>query len=386
VRIAHIDTEKGWRGGEQQVVSLCEALAALGHENVVVLRKNSALQERLKDKGTSFIFSQSWGEWDILSANNVRSKLRKKNVEIVHAHTAHGVALAAAATLGTTIPIVATRRLDFHLCKNTFSRWKYGRVQKIIAVSNCIQKILIEDGIPQEKISMIPDGVDFRRFDSIIPVSKRELGFPEDSILIGQVAALVPHKDPTTFVRAIAELHKNQPMVRAVILGEGELRSVIESEVKYLGLENVVRLLGFRRDVLNHLAGFDLFCLSSVEEGLGSSILDAMALRVPVVATNAGGIPEMIKHEVTGYLAESGNPHSLSLALERALTERTKNHYIIENAFRKCREFDISRTASDVEQIYELLVGTFAASKGPKGILNMTPDADSARKRTNANF
>ena len=351
MRIAHIDTERGWRGGEQQLVSLCGALAARRHDNVAVVRKSGVLLHRLTELGLPILECTPWGEWDLLTARSLRSKLLKNKVDLVHAHTAHGAALAVMSTLHTSIPVVATRRVDFHIRKNPLSRWKYRHVKKIIAVSGRVREVLIEDGIPLAKIAVIPDGVDFRRFDSVVPMTRDELGFPSGAIVIGTIAALVPHKDPATFIRAIHRLHAKNPMIRGVVLGEGELRGELESLVRSLNLKDIVRLLGFQNKVINYLAAFDVFCLSSCEEGLGSSILDAMACRIPVVATRAGGIPEIIEDGKSGYLARSRDPEALADRLAFALNDSARS-VIVDNAFRKCEQFDVARVAAEVEQVY----------------------------------
>src|SRR5690348_6278918 len=121
MRIAHIDTERTWRGGQQQLFSLIHALRTRGHDNWVVLRSNGALHERLKDRHFPLIESNPLGEWDLKAAFVLNRKLKREKIDIVHAHTGHGIALAVTATLGTSIPVVATRRVDFHLCKNIFS-------------------------------------------------------------------------------------------------------------------------------------------------------------------------------------------------------------------------------------------------------------------------
>ena len=352
LRIAHIDTERTWRGGEQQVFSLAKGLGRKGHPNLVVAERGGVLACRLKRLAdlVRVVEVNYWGEWDILAARAVRKEFLQEKVDIVHAHTAHGVALAALATYKTDIPFVSTRRVDFHLSRNPFSRWKNNRAAHHIAISDRVRDVLIEDRIPSEKISVIKSGVDFDRYSGTAPVPRGELNLPSDAVIVGQVAALTSEKDQQTFIRAIALMKKSIPNLRALIVGEGPMRGELEDLVRELNLQDIVRLTGFREDSLQLLRSFDLFCLSSQEEGLGTSILDAMALGIPVVATRAGGIPEMVHDGVTGYLANPHDPGDLAKALIQAV--RCKDKSLCARAFKMAQDYDIKNTISKTENLY----------------------------------
>jgi glycosyltransferase involved in cell wall biosynthesis len=216
---------------------------------------------------------------------------------------------------------------------------------------------------------LIPDGVDFDRYQNISPAPKELLGFTTDCTVIGQVAALVDHKDQSTFLEAMARIKERFPRVRAVIVGEGGHRKMLEAKIISLKLQDVVRLLGFRKDALRYLAAFDVFCLSSKEEGLGTSILDAMALRIPVVATAAGGIPEMVQDQVTGYLATPSDPESLANALTQAILAKNSNQALIARAYQKAQEFEILHTVSKTEFLYESTLVNLKRRQ-PSGLLN----------------
>ncbi len=357
LRIAHLNTERTWRGGENQVFSLIKGLSEkFGHYNLGVVRSHGALSEKLKASSFPVYEVRPFGEWDFIAAHFLNRKLKREKIDVVHAHTSHATALAAFSTLGTSIPVVVTRRVDFHLSKNIFSRWKYKRATKIIAISKRVREILLEDGIPEKKLTLVPSGVDFSRFPSVGKATCSQMGVPNNAIVVGQVAAFAPHKDQATFLKAIALLLYKHPKVHVVMIGEGKLRKELEDLVKWLKIESSVHFLGFQKDPLLWIAGFDVFCLSSREEGLGTSILDAMALRIPVVATNAGGIPEMIEDGVTGYLAEVGNPESLANSLSKAIQGRDQSRELTDQAFSKAQHFDIQNTITQTEAVYRSLV------------------------------
>lgn len=354
LRIAHIDTESDWRGGERQMVFLMNGLRQRGHTCIPVVKRNSYLASQLKQKGEKVIELASFGEWDVLSARRLQSRLQEESIDIVHAHTAHGVALAALATLKTSIPFVLTRRVDFPLGTNVFSRWKYRRAHGIMAISENVRRILIEGGIPDEKIRVVPSGVDFEKYKNLRPVSREELKCSKDAIVIGQVAALAAHKDQTTLIKAVSLLKPQFPRVELVLVGDGPEHGKLERLVQALGLSSSVKFLGFQKDPLRYMAGFDIFCLSSKEEGLGTSLLDAMAMGVPVVGTKAGGIPELIEHRVTGYLARAQDPDHLARTLAAALKEAKEiRDKMRDRAMRKTFQFDFSQTVAKTEMVYE---------------------------------
>ncbi len=354
MRIAHVDTERTWRGGEQQVFSLIQGLKKRGYDNLIVARRGSELAQRAKSLAP-VMEVRPVGEWDFVTAHFVNRRFKKERVDIVHAHTSHGAALAALSTLGTNIPVVVTRRVDFHLSRNVFSRWKYNRATRIVAISQGVKRILVEDGVPNEKISVVPSGVDFNRYTSVRALTKQDLGIPSAAPLVGQVAALAPHKDQRTLLAAIALLRKALPNVRLAIVGEGPCRADLEKEIIRLELQNTVQLLGFRENPLDFIPAFDVFCLSSNEEGLGTSLLDAMALRVPVVATAVGGIPELIEHEKTGLLARPEDPEALAEMLSRCLAGGADRPVMVARAAEKAKNFDILGTVVRMDDIYQQL-------------------------------
>lgn len=356
LRVAHIDTEKTWRGGQQQVFSLLNGLNKLGHKNFPIVRKHSALEKKLEESSQFFYSVTPWGEFDFLTARAIRRKLRENKIQIVHAHSAHGQALAALAVHSTAIPLVVTRRVDFHLRKNPFSKWKYRQAKKIIAISRGVEKILLEDGIPPEKIAVVRSGIDYSRHQNLKQLTRAEMAIPEDSFVIGQVAALAPHKDQANFLEMIKILKGSMPELIGVLVGEGALREELEDMAKKMGIFSSIRFLGFQKVVLECIKNFDIFCISSKEEGLGTSILDAMALRVPVVATKTGGIPDIVKEGETGFLAEPQNPQALAAAVNRAILMGNKREKILDQAHKMAKEYDVSSTIRETEAVYKSLL------------------------------
>lgn len=352
-RIAHINTEKTWRGGEQQMFNLAQNLNERGHSNICFARTGSALAERLAAaKFPTHTFRPVF-EWDIFSAKKLSRWIRAERIDLVHVHSSHAMVQAALSRCFYDVPTIATRRVDFHINENPFSQWKYKKMDRIVAISDAVRDILRQDGIPTDKITVVKSGVDPKRLAGVVPFTKADMGFPNDSIVIGQLAALADHKDQTTLLKAVSLLKEKNPRLRFALVGDGPLRSELEALAKQLNITDRVTFFGFRSDAPRFLAGFDYFCLSSKEEGLGTSLIDAMLLKIPVIATRAGGIPELIEDGQTGLLAEPQNPTHLAETILKALAANFPKRQIIEAAFQKAQSFTIDRTTNQMEHLYE---------------------------------
>jgi len=322
VNILHIDEQTGWRGGEQQASYLIGGLAERGHHCAVAGKPGSEFVTRDHDvKDLVRIAVPCHGEFDLLTSYHLSRAVREHNIEILHAHSSHAVIYAVLAKkLAGRGKVVASRRVDFPPNKNIFSRWKYAQPDRIVAISECIARILRDFGIPENKLRTVHSGIDLKRFD-VAPLSRAEIGVPEGVPLAGNVAALVGHKDHATLLDAVPLILREVPEFRLVIAGEGPLRPQLEAQIARLGIGKSVTLLGQRNDVPRLLRALDLFIMSSSEEGLGTSVLDAMACGLPVVATNAGGIPEMVHDGETGLLVAAKNPTALATAVVRAVKD-----------------------------------------------------------------
>jgi glycosyltransferase involved in cell wall biosynthesis len=174
--------------------------------------------------------------------------------------------------------------------------------------------VLIGGGAPAGKIKLVHSGINTSRFKGVSPdrTLRAQFGFPSDCLLVGNIAKLAGYKDHPTLLRAAKVVCDKLPNARFLIVGEGEEKRKLESLKNELGLEGKLVFAGFRKDVPRILATLDLFVMSSHMEGLGTTVLDAMAASLPVVATHAGGIPEAVKDGKTGILVPKRQPERLA--------------------------------------------------------------------------
>ena len=330
-----------------------------GHRSVVVARGEDELARRAADRGVEVIGLAPHGELDVVAALTLRRLIRGSGARIVHAHTAHAAALSALGTVGTDARTVIARRVDFRLRRNIGTRLKYGRAHAVIAVSRAVAEIVAAGGVRHDRIHVVPDGVDLQRTVTAADhATLRSLGVPSDVPLVVQVAALVPHKDPLTFVRAMDVVRQRVPAVRVLLVGEGPLRAVAEAEIARLKLDGVVTMTGFRADADELLAAAHVATLSSAEEGMGSVLLDAMAFEVPIAATAAGGIPEVVMHGETGLLSPPRDPSALAANVVRLLNDPALATSVARKARHRVNEFSVDRMVERTLEVYSA-VGRF---------------------------
>jgi glycosyltransferase involved in cell wall biosynthesis len=364
LRVLHVDTERGWRGGERQTLWLSRELARRGHGSIVAARRRETMAARAGEAGLTVVDCSPLSEIDPLAAWRLRRSIREHRVDLVHAHTAHAVAVAGLATLGTSIPLVVARRVDFPLRVNAGTRWKYGRASAIIAVSHAVARVLAASGIAADRIVVVPDGIDL---DRVVTPATREtlasLGVSGGGPIIVQVAQLVGHKDPLNFVRAMAHVRDAVPGAQGLLVGDGPLRSDVEVEVRALRLESNVHLAGYRTDADALLAAADVACLSSREEGMGSVLLDALAFGRPVAATRAGGIPEVIVDGECGVLVDVENPIALGGAIVRLIRDDDLRERLGTTAITRANEFSVARMADRTIAVYESVLATAGRSR-----------------------
>ncbi|MGI8619565.1 MAG: glycosyltransferase [Gemmatimonadaceae bacterium] len=351
--ILHLDAERGWRGGERQALWLARALAERGHVSIVAARPGEPLADRARQAGLEVEPCSPRFEFDPVAVLALRSVIHRRRVQIVHAHTGHAVALAALATAGTNVRMVLTRRVDFRLRANYGSRWKYSRAAGIIAISRAVARALVASGIREERISIIPSGIDLSRaFARATPRTLAELGVQAGQPLVVQVAQLVGHKDPLTFVRAIAKVCQGLPDVQALLVGDGPLRAAVESEAARLNLTGTLHVAGYRADADSLLAAADVVTLSSREEGLGTVLLDAMSMGKPIAATGGGGIPETVQHGVSGLLSPVGDAAKLGSDISSILKDRILAGRLSAGARNRARDFSVERTTDLTLDVY----------------------------------
>jgi len=347
-RVVHVASGREWRGGQRQVWLLARELARLGDiEQVVVTGAGSELATRLRSDGIR-VRPVPWAaglDPRVLPA--LLAELRAESC-VVHAHDAHAVTLGGLGAMLLRRPFVATRRVDFQLRRHGF----WARANRVIAISQAVAEVLLADGIAPDRITIVHSGIALADARRALKLGIRDrLGLAPDAIIAANVAALTPHKDHVTLLRTAARLAGRFPSLHWVVAGEGPERGTLERLRGELDLGQHVHLLGHIPDPSRLVADADLFVMSSRQEGLGTSVLDAMAIGIPVASTTAGGLPEMLR-DGAGVLAPPGDADALAGAVARLLTEPGLARSVTARATGVVERFSAARMAAAVRSVY----------------------------------
>jgi len=358
----HISSALTWRGGEQQIAYLIEGLENLGIESLVFCAKNSKMETHCKDNEVPFIPYSKKGGVSFSVARQLAKYAKDRQVDLIHMHDAHAhtYAVMAATFFGCKQKMILSRRVDFPIKSSFFTQWKYNHksIKKIICVSEFITK-LVRTGVKNpEQVMTIHSGIDSNKFILGTTGKLRELlNINKDVPLIGNVAALAPHKDHFTFVNTCELILNKKPTAQFVIIGgDGGTKQAVEKYIEEKGLNNSIHLLGFRSDVSDLIKDLDVFLFSSKTEGLGTSVVDAMAAELPIVTTAAGGIPEIVEHLKNGWLVDIGDAQGLANGVLLAIDNPEQSKAWTMFGKRKLTLFDKSNMSTKTAQVYHSII------------------------------
>jgi len=321
--ILHSESSTGWGGQENRTLDESIGLRSLGARVIVLCQAGSRLGERAAEQGIEVRSVPMRNSLDWRTVRYALRLIRNEDVNIVNTHSGRDSLLAGiAGRLSSRRPIIIRTR---HLALPITSKITYGLLpHKVVTVSGYVRSALVERGIPPERVVAIPTGVDVRgRFDPHAEAGrlKQELGLRADVPLVGTVAILRFKKGHHVLIEAVPQILRAVPHAVFVFAGDGPQQQNIARAIRDRGLEGTVRLLGLRRDIPNVLKSIDVFVLPTLEEALGTSFLEAMAMGKPVIGTRVGGVPEAIRDGVNGFLVKPNDPEDLANATIRILRD-----------------------------------------------------------------
>ncbi len=369
LRVLHISSAMSWRGGEQQISYLVDELLQRGIPQWILCASGSKMEEWCQRAGVDFFTYQKISAINPLVARRIRQICRHTRANVIHTHDshAHTYAVMAASFFGNKTQLVVHRRVDFPIGKNWLSKWKYNHpaVSAIVCTSKAILEIIKPDIKAHAKLKVVHSGVDFARFGldgtgKILnrhpihsDVLRKEFSIAPGHFIIANVAAIAPHKDYFTFVNTAEILiRENFPATFFIIGGDGGEEQQIRHFIMEKKLESHFYLLGHRDDVPRILPGADVLLFTSKTEGIGGATFEAFACGVPVVATAAGGVPEVVEHELCGLLAPVGDAILLAKYVQRVLVELGLKEKLVKNAYQKLSYFSKKRTAKEILDVY----------------------------------
>ncbi len=358
LRVLHVEMGRHLYGGALQVFYLLRGLAERGYENILVCQQGSKIQDLAH--GIARIKPiECLGDPDPRLLWHLLTILRTEAPDIFHVHSRRGAdfwgALAARLTRARA---VITRRVD-NPEPVWMARWRYGSFVRVITISEGIKKVLMREGIPEEKISCVLSAIDVDHYARQADRDwfAREFSVSPKELAVGMVAQFIPRKGHQLLVAAARGIISRRKDVRFVLCGRGPLEKEIRDQVVRWGLEGHFIFAGFREDLPRILPCFDLLVHPAFMEGLGVGLVQAAAAGVPIVASRAGGIPEIVQHGVNGLLVPPGDVRALEEAIMELLDDGSKRKKMAQAGRRIARErFSLEKMIEGNIKVYESLI------------------------------
>lgn len=341
MQILHVNLARGFRGGERQTLLLIRELSRLGHRQGLVCRKDSPMRTHLADVE---------GVYFIQASNQLGGHFSGFNADIVHAHEARAVHWAFLHHLLKRIPYVITRRVDVPVKNRLLNRFSYSRAVERVAISGKIRTLLQQRG--WGRVVLIPSAsARLQRNPDVTAAFRAQF---EGRFLVGHAGALVDkHKGQGVLIEAARLLNGRYPDIHVVFFGQGEDETRLKAAAA--GLDNVT-WMGFKSNIGDYLQGLDLFVFPSRNEGLGSTLLDVMDAGVPIIASDVGGIPDIIHPGQTGVLVPVGEASALADAIETLYLDPALRQQLVKGASRLLQDYVPELMAERYQALYRQVV------------------------------
>ncbi len=358
--IAHTESSSGWGGQEIRILTEMIAMRERGHQLFLGASVSSAIHRKASDAGFA-VHPLDDRKLNFPLAIGAAARFFRKNcVEIVNTHSSRdGWIGGLAARVARTPLLIRSRHVEVDYPRRMVSRFAFGRLpQHVLTTSKRISQRLVDElSLDPERVTCVPTGVDLKKFNPELPGGlHRELGLGPEVSLVGMIAVLRTWKGYPHFLRAARDVARNRSDVHFIIAGEGEGRRRIELFQKEFNLEQRMTLLGYREDIPNILASLSMLVLpSTAHEGIPQIILQAQAMRKPVVATTVGGIPEVVSDGETGFLVPPANSPALAEKIMEFLSNPALRRRVGEAARKRVeRENSLDTMCSTLERTYTL--------------------------------
>jgi len=351
-------------GAERHVVDLARRLCTGGHSITIACSVSGRFAVDVQAAGAEVLSlcpRLVKRRFSLGFARGIRHLLQANRFDLVHAHLYASSISAAAAAIGTGVPLVVTEQTEGlwrSSAQRAASAFAYRHADRVIGVSRAITQSLTADfGLPEWKVAYVPNGVDLSANGAADGA-----GLPDP--VVGLVARLVPEKDVPSFLHCAQRVLARFPGATFPIAGDGPLRTSLIRLARELGIESAVSFLGVQDDMEHFFSRLDVLAVSSAAEGTPLAIVEAMGIGVPVVATAVGGIPDQIDHGVNGLLVPPGDPRALAEAVTSLLEDEVRARTLAAAARdRALSEFSIDATVTAIEDIYAATLADHVPAK-----------------------
>ena len=357
LNILQISSASSFGGGERYVVDLTNALVARGHDVYAAVRPGSPLPRHLQLPTEKILTLPLRNALDVQSARELEKFVRRKKIDVVHAHMARDYSLASYAARRRETKFIVTRHVLFKL--NRLHRHTLSRAACVIAVSQAVARELRTSRIvSDDQIAVIHNGIDVDRIQKTCAAFSpepflRSLGIAVGVPLVGSIGELRTLKRHDDFIRAAALVRKEFPETQFVLAGVGDGREQLEKLVNELGLTNHFHFLGWLDEADKLLCAMDVFVSASETESFGLAIVEAMAAGTAVVATATEGAQEVIEDQKTGLLVPIGDVERIARSVVNLLSDPEKRERLTTESVKSvAKKFSLTRMVDDIEKIY----------------------------------
>jgi L-malate glycosyltransferase len=316
-----VDLEREWRGGQNQFLLLLKGLYERGHAAELLAAKGSSLGHRAEKAGICVHYTS---RHSLLTAGRkVRGLMKDGRFELVHVNEAHALSAAWLARTHRKVPLLISRRVGFPLGKGYFSRARFRAAARIIANSNWVAQQAAASGAAPDKLTVIYEGVEIPPACNATTQQAERMrwGVTDQDHLLGCAGVLLEDKGQEWVIRALAQLREEFPYLKLLLAGEGPDRGRLQKLVGELKLQDLVIFAGFVKDVEAFYRAIDVFVFPALFEGLGTSLLAAMAHGVPSVTYFGCALGEIVEHGKSGLQVEPRNPEALAGALRKMVSD-----------------------------------------------------------------
>lgn len=358
MKVLHVEAGRHLYGGARQVAYLLEGLEKLGVESVLACPAGSAIANELKGRITAVHEIRMGGDLDLGLVWRLNRLIGRERPDIVHLHSRRGADLmgGVAARLAG-VKCVLSRRVD-NPEPAWLVGWKYRLYDRVVTISRGIAEVLRDEGLSPDKLRCVCSAVDVEAFQTACDRAwfMDQFGFGEDALVMGVAAQLIPRKGHRYLLQAMPGLLTEFPDLRLLLFGRGPLQAELQRQIDALGLTDRVTLAGFRDDLPAILPCLDLLVHPALMEGLGIALLQAASAGLPIVAVNAGGMPEAVEDGVNGRLVPPADAGALADALRPLLGDPGLRRRMGEAGREKMRrEFSLARMVEGNLAVYREL-------------------------------
>lgn len=352
LRILHVITPAKLAGAELYMITLAEQLNGDGHRNVVLCKRQaSAVIEECRHRGLDVRPMRLYGKADVTAPLRIAAAIRREAADVVHTHLSTASLWGGIGAWIAGVPSVATVQ-----GRNTATCYRF--VDRLIANSRAVKGHIVEQRIPADRVDVVYNAIDISSFSRALSTeeAKSRLGLDPGCFVVGTAAHLSPKKGHMDLLLSARRVIERVPDAHFVFLGDGPMREQLTARAREWAIASRITFLGFRRDVAEVMSAYDIFVLASWWEPFGLVLVEAMALGVPVIATRAGGAPEVVLEGRTGLLVPPQAPDSLTQAIVRLATAPDLRHAMGAAGPARAETFDIAHKAREVLAVYRATI------------------------------